>query len=156
MIKFHTWIKERSILIFVRTNCCITWQLMINISFNVLFCFNFSDFNVLFFQKKYLLQFTFEQKIDLLCKKREKYILSEEKIPAPPPGYQMVRPLQGCGPVQSPLPVSFVYIKYFWQFGMHVPPRRWPCWEVWEVLYLWFCKRQVWVFEIWWLSGRAA
>ena len=41
---------------------------------------------------KNLLQFTFE-KINLLCKKTEKNNLSRGKIPAPPPGYQMVRPL---------------------------------------------------------------
>ena len=58
-------------------------------------CFHlhFSDFNVLFFPKnKNLLQFAFE-KNNLLCKKREKNNLMREKIlPAPPAGYQMVRP----------------------------------------------------------------
>ena len=39
-----------------------------------------------------MLQLTFE-KNNLLCKKREKNNLSRGKIPAPPPGYQMVRPL---------------------------------------------------------------
>ena len=47
---------------------------------------------MLFFSKKNLLQFTFE-KNNLLYKKREKNNLSQGKIPAPPPGYQMVRPL---------------------------------------------------------------
>ena len=45
-----------------------------------------------------MLQFTFEQKIDLLCKKREKYILSEEKIPAPLDIKWSVPYRQGCGP----------------------------------------------------------
>ena len=63
-----------------------------------MYCFrlHFSDFIVLYFQKiKNLLQFTFE-KNNLLCKKREKNNLSRGKIPAPPPppGYQMVHPLQ--------------------------------------------------------------
>ena len=61
-------------------------------SFNVLLLFTFSDFNVLFFKKiKNLLQFTYEIN-NLLSKKREKNNLSREKIPAPLPGYQMVRP----------------------------------------------------------------
>ena len=58
-------------------------------------CFrlHFSDFNVYFFKKiKNLLRFTFERN-NLLCLKREKNNLSRGKIPAPPPGYQMVRPL---------------------------------------------------------------
>ena len=50
-------------------------------------CFrlHFSDFNVLFFQKKNknVLQFTFPKKNNLLCRKREKSNLSREKIPDP-------------------------------------------------------------------------
>ena len=48
------------------------------------FCLHFSDFSVLFFLKKNLLQFTFE-KNNLLCKKREKITCHEEKSKTPPP-----------------------------------------------------------------------
>ena len=47
------------------------------------FCLHFSDFNVLF-NKKNLLQFTFEKKKLVVQKEREKSNLSREKIPVPP------------------------------------------------------------------------
>ena len=55
------------------------------------FCLHFSDFNALFFQKKHLLQFTFEK--ITCCAKREKKKIVARKNPSPL-GYQMVRPLQ--------------------------------------------------------------
>ena len=49
-------------------------------------CFrlDFSDFNVLFFQKNKKLVAVYFLKNNLLCKKREKNNLSRGKIPAPP------------------------------------------------------------------------
>ena len=52
------------------------------------FLLHVSDFKKI----KNLLQFFLKK--NLLCKKREKNNLSGGKIPAPPPGYQMVCPLQ--------------------------------------------------------------
>ena len=57
-------------------------------------CFRlyFSDFNVLFFKKINLLQFTFE-KNNFCAKKRKKLVARKSPSPLPPTGYQMVHPL---------------------------------------------------------------
>ena len=57
------------------------------------FLLHFSDFNVLFFQKKLKTCCGLLLKKITCCAKREKKITCrEEKSQPPPPGYQMVRP----------------------------------------------------------------